>query len=353
MEEIAIRAVTPRPARVGGTGGSAGVGPKGAIGYRPEQGEFAVVRRPELRSAVHARRHRARREQRDREREARASPRATAVISAVIPAYNEAGRVDRTLRETDAALAAFGAPYEVVLVDDGSSDGTIGAAQPAARELEHVRLIRLEHNSGKGWALVRGAQVALGDVVMFMDADLEVHPRQLAILYDALERDGADVVIGSKLHPESEVEYPTKRRILSFGYYVLVRTLFNLPVRDTQTGLKLFRRTVLEEIIPRLLVKRFAHDLEALVNAHRLGFRIVEVPVVVTQERPLPRLGWKEVVLVSRDTLAIFYRTYLRRYYSRIGASLGHEVTPGVVGATAAERERLRGSASPVRSVES
>ncbi len=265
-------------------------------------------------------------------------------ISVVIPAFDESERIARTLRETDAAMAAFGSPYEIVLVDDGSGDDTLARAQEAASALAHVRLVHMERNAGKGWALVRGAQLAHGDLVMFMDADLDVHPRQLAILHRALVEDGADVVIGSKLHPESQIAYPPRRRVLSLGYYVLVRTLFRLPVHDTQTGLKLYRRSVLEQIVPRLLVKRFAHDLEALVNAHRLGFRIVEVPVVVTQERPFPRIGLTDALLVIKDTAAIFYRTYLLRYYDRVDASLGRIVgaEPGrhPLGATAAEREQ-------------
>ena len=233
-------------------------------------------------------------------------------------------------------MAAFGTPYEILLVDDGSADGTIEAARDAAAGLEHVRLVRLDRNAGKGWALVRGAQLARGELVMFMDADLDVHPRQLAILHDALVEDRADVVIGSKLHRGSRIAYPVRRRILSLGYYVLVRALFRLPVHDTQTGLKLYRRDVLELVVPRLLVKRFAHDLEALVNAHRLGFRIVEVPVVVTQERPFPRVGIRDALLIAKDTAAIFYRTYVLRYYDRVGASLGRIVE---VGPTAAERD--------------
>src|SRR5260370_41113528 len=102
--------------------------------------------------------------------------------------------------------------------------------------------------------------------------------------------------------------YPLRRRILSLGYYALVRALFRLPVHDTQTGLKLYRRDVLELVVPRLLVKRFAHDLEALVNAHRLRLRIVEVPVGVTQERPFPRGGLGDPLRLAQDPAALFYR---------------------------------------------
>ena len=264
---------------------------------------------------------------------------ATGRISVVIPAFNEADRIGRSLRETDSAMAAFGAPYEIVLVDDGSDDRTTEVAGGVAAGLEHARVIRLEANAGKGWALVRGAQAARGELVMFMDADLDAHPRQLAILHRALVDDRADVVIGAKLHPDSDIAYPPKRRLLSLGYYALVRLLFRLPVRDTQTGLKLYRREVLERIVPRLLVKRFAHDLEALVNAHRLGYRIVEVPVVVTQERPFPRIGLLDAFLIAKDTAAIFYRTYLLRYYDRVGERAEAEAPERTPGETAAERD--------------
>ena len=211
--------------------------------------------------------------------------------------------------------------------------------------------VRLERNAGKGWALVRGAQLARGELVLFMDADLDVHPRQLAILHDALVSDGADVVIGSKLHRGSRIAYPWRRRILSLGYYVLVRALFRLPVHDTQTGLKLYRREVLELVVPRLLVKRFAHDLEALVNAHRLGFRIVEVPVVVTQERPFPRVGLRDALLIAWDTAAIFYRTYVLRYYDRVGASPGRLVEVGpTAGILSGLRPRCAASPAAPRS---
>lgn len=244
------------------------------------------------------------------------------LVSVVIPTFNEAERVERCLRETVVALDRLGCTWEVVLVDDGSHDDTLRRASRLTPELPRVRVIGSEVNLGKGSALIRGAHAALGDLVVFVDADLEVHPRQLDLLYEVLMRENADVVIGSKLHPASSIEYPRSRRILSRGYYLLVRLLFGLPVHDTQTGLKLYRREVLQRVAPRLVVKRFAHDLEALVNVHRLGYRIAEAPVRVTRERAFSRIGPLDVFHVARDTAAIWYRTYVLRYYDRQGVEV-------------------------------
>jgi O-antigen/teichoic acid export membrane protein len=239
-------------------------------------------------------------------------------VTIAIPAYDEASRIGSTLRDTAACMEELGCPYEILVVDDGSRDATRRVAEQAARELSHVRVIGYERNAGKGHAIVQGARAAQGELVLFLDADLEVHPRQLQVLYRAMQEAHADVVIGSKVHSDSRVDYPRKRRIMSWGYYAIVRLFFGLPVRDTQTGLKLFRGEVLDRVVPRMLVKRFAFDLEALVIAHRLGFRIVEAPVVVTRERDLPKIGWTDAIHTGWDTAAVWYRTYLRRHYDRV-----------------------------------
>lgn len=244
----------------------------------------------------------------------------TPLVSVVIPAFNEASLVERCVHETVATLDGLGFRHEVIIVDDGSEDGTAELARAVADEYPTVRVVGHEVNRGKGSALIRGADAAVGDLVLFMDADLEVHPRQLRLLWQTMEETEADVVIGSKLHPESDIDYPADRRVLSHGYYWLVRVLFRLPVHDTQTGLKLYRRSVLSRALPRLVIKRYAHDLELLVNVHRLGYRIVEAPVVVTRVRPFPRVGIGDAWNVAWDTAAIFYRTYILRYYDRVGA---------------------------------
>ncbi len=148
-------------------------------------------------------------------------------------------------------------------MDDGSVDGTADIAEEFAQS-SPVRMwvMRLPGNRGKGHALNAGVRLTRGDLVAFLDADLDLHPRQLLDLIDVMNRSGTDVVIGSKLHPGSKVKCPPLRRFLSVGYFWIVRVLFGLPIHDTQTGIKLFRAHVLDVVVPRLLVKRLAFDRE-------------------------------------------------------------------------------------------
>jgi glycosyltransferase involved in cell wall biosynthesis len=240
-------------------------------------------------------------------------------ISVIIPAYNESKDIAANLRAVVAALSPFAPHLELVVVDDGSVDQTWQQAVSACDvQNAEVRVLRYERNQGKGYALACGALRATGDFVVFLDADLDLHPEQVAGFFDVMFRRSADAVIGSKWHPQSVVEYPPWRKILSRGYYGVVQMLFGLPVRDTQTGLKIFRATLLQAVVPRLLAKRFAFDVELLAVAHRMGFRIAEAPVLLRPQRDMPRLRLHDVWFVLVDTLAIFYRIYLRRYYDRI-----------------------------------
>jgi glycosyltransferase involved in cell wall biosynthesis len=251
-------------------------------------------------------------------------------------------------------MAGIETEFEIVLVDDGSYDETLSLARLAAEQWSNVRVIGYPENLGKGYALVEGAREAKGDLILFVDADLEVHPRQLALLYGVLIGLDADVVIGSKLHRSSTISYPLKRRVLSVGYYLLVRLMFRLPIHDTQTGLKLYKAEVLRRVAGRLLVKRFAFDLEALANADRLGYRIAEAPVVVTRERPFPRVGRGDVLHVAWDTAAIWYRMHLRRWYDKVGVEADAKAAAGEVamapgGAPALARELERAEPSALR----
>jgi glycosyltransferase involved in cell wall biosynthesis len=240
------------------------------------------------------------------------------MLSILMPAYNEARSIAENVCETVDTMRALGIQFEIVVIDDGSLDGTHTAAIEALRAWpDLVRVVRCRRNRGKGNALICGTSYSKGEYVAFLDADMDLHPEQLENFFEVMKAKDADVVIGSKFHPDSKVEYPRLRRIYSFFYFMLVRLLFGLPVRDTQTGIKLFKREVLERVLPRVLVKRFAFDIELLANAHHFGYRVVEAPVEVNFTRVCSRLRLPAVWNVFVDTLAIFYRMRILRYYDR------------------------------------
>ncbi len=240
------------------------------------------------------------------------------MLSILMPAYNEASSIAANVCETVETMKELGLEFEIVVIDDGSLDGTHTAASSALRAWpDHVRVVRCNRNEGKGNALICGAAYARGERVAFLDADMDLHPEQLQTFMAIMSAREADVVIGSKFHPDSKVDYPAIRRIYSLFYFMLVRTLFGLPVRDTQTGIKLFSRQVLDRVLPRILVKRFAFDLELLANVHHFGYRIVEAPVTVNFTRVCSRLRLAAVWNVLLDTMAIFYRMRILHYYDR------------------------------------
>lgn len=240
-------------------------------------------------------------------------------ISVIMPAFNEAVHIQKNLRETVDTLAGLGYDFEVIVVDDGSADDTSRAAGDSLVEhYSNVRLLRYDRNEGKGNAVMRGTAIATGDYIVFLDADMDLHPEQLPAFFDIMARDSADVVIGSKLHPGSNVNYPLSRRIATMGYYTIVRLLFGLPVRDTQTGLKLFKAEVLRRVFPKVLVKRFAADIEMLVVAHALGYRVCEAPVTLRFQRRFGRIRLRDIKDILQDTLAIYYRLNILRYYDSI-----------------------------------
>jgi glycosyltransferase involved in cell wall biosynthesis len=279
-------------------------------------------------------------------------------LSVVVPAYNEAPTIALALGEIVAAVREIVDEYEILVVDDGSVDATAEAARLCAEAHPgRIFVFRVPVNSGKGAALILGANHARGERVAFLDADLDLHPRQLADLYARMDATGADAVIGSKRHPESQVVYPIWRRILSTGYFFLVKMLFALPLRDTQTGIKLFRRRVLLDAIPRVHVQRFAFDLELLVSMHDGGAQIVDAPVVLTTQRLTGRIKMNDVKTVFRDTCAVFGRRRLhRRNARRIALTPAAEAaTPApaaVAPAVAPAMSALPGEAVPAADVE-
>lgn len=239
-------------------------------------------------------------------------------ISIVMPAYNEASHIVASLRETAKTLDGFGWDYEIIAVDDGSKDATYDRLKELARENKRIIPVRILKNVGKGNALRQGFKSSTkGDLVVFLDCDLDLHPRQTDTLVQIMKRTGADIVIGAKRHPRSIVEYPWHRRIISSIYFFVVQILFGMPLRDTQTGLKLFRREVLERVLPKLLVKRWAFDLELLALAHYYEYRIAHAPVIIQSQRDRSRIPFVAMIHMFLDTIAVFYRLRIMRWYQK------------------------------------
>ena len=139
------------------------------------------------------------------------------LVSVVMPSFNEAGHLARHVNDTLAALDELGCRHALYIILDVSDDDTRAIAQRAADGRRGVKAVGLDRNSGKGIASIHGSNVVSGDLVLFVDADLEVHPRELSILYETMVRERADVVIGSKPHPRARIHYPRARKILSIG----------------------------------------------------------------------------------------------------------------------------------------
>jgi glycosyltransferase involved in cell wall biosynthesis len=230
--------------------------------------------------------------------------------------YNEALAAAANIMETDEYFRKTGITYEIIVMDDGSNDMTYDSAMKASRE--HIKVFKLGKNEGKGEALRMAFNNCTGDLVMFLDGDLDIHPKQFETLFDVMEKEGSDVVIGSKRHPLSVLNYPGSRKILSSGYFFIVKMLFGLPLRDTQTGIKIFRAEVLKKTFHKVLIKRYAFDLELLILAHHSGYKISEAPVVVDYKGKYGHITAKLIFKMLWDTLAVFYRLNILKYYDRI-----------------------------------
>ncbi len=232
-------------------------------------------------------------------------------LTLVVPFYNPGRRLATHVSEVVETLNAEDVTFEVIAVSDGSTDGS----EKLLADREYVRVLQLPKNEGKGAALRLGLMQGRGRYLGFIDGDGDIPASQLKDFIAAIRHARPDIVLGSKLHPDSEVVYPHLRRIYSFAYQQLNRVLFGLAVRDTQTGVKLIRRDALEAILPRMLEKRFAFDLELLVVARRVGYRrFVELPVQI-RERFASTISPRTVCGMLVDTAAIFYRLKVLRYY--------------------------------------
>jgi glycosyltransferase involved in cell wall biosynthesis len=238
------------------------------------------------------------------------------LLSVIIPAYKQEKTIVKDVKAMMKSLDTTGYNYEIIIVVDGMVDNTLQYVKEI--KSSKVRALGYAKNQGKGHAVRYGMMHAKGDIIGFIDAGMDIHPAGFNMLLNHMEWYNADIIVGSKLHPASKVNYPLWRKILSRGYRLLTRMLFGFKVRDTQVGIKFFKRKVITDVLPRLLVKTYAFDIEFLAVAYSLGYqRIYEAPIEINFTRgSITKMNmWRVVFWMLWDTFAVFYRLKIMRYY--------------------------------------
>ena len=238
-------------------------------------------------------------------------------LSVIVPAYNEGAAIKQNLLEIKKALKPYVDSFEILAVDDGSSDNTKEQILEAASTDPEIVYAGYEKNRGKGGAIKHGVSEARGDVIGFIDADLDISPDHLVRYLEHMEQTGCDVVIGSKMHKESKLDYPPLRKFVSLGYYIGLKILFGMNIKDTQTGVKLYKASLIKKVAPLLKVKGYAFDIEVLALCAHEGAVIEQMPVEIVFKRnaSFGRISLGDIFKMLFDTIGIWWNLKIRRSY--------------------------------------
>ncbi len=239
-------------------------------------------------------------------------------LSIVMPVFKQEKYIVANLRALESELKKLNITYEIICVVDGFEDRTFEKAKTL--KSKNVKIIGYRLNHGKGYAVRLGMTTARGNIIGYVDCgDLDY--TMIPMLLEHFRWYGADAMIASKRHPVSQLVYPWQRRLLSLGYQLGVKVLFGLNVRDTQVGMKLFSKRLVKKVLPLLVIKEFAFDIEILAVAHHLGFKkIFEAPVKLkldfSNNSTIISAGFlKTAFKMAWDTVAVFYRLRILHYY--------------------------------------
>jgi glycosyltransferase involved in cell wall biosynthesis len=235
--------------------------------------------------------------------------------SIVIPAYNEAGRIPATLQEVVATVRRKGWLAEVIVVDDGSSDTTADVVRKFAAEAPEVRLLQNPGNRGKGYSVRSGLLKALGEVVMFTDADLSAPMDEAQGLFDAIAG-GADIAIGSRWLETSRqtIRQPLYRQFFGRCFNAVTRLVMDLPFADTQCGFKAFTRTAAQTVFQLQTIQRWGFDPEILFIALKRGYRIKEIPVSWAHDERSRMSYLKDGMKMLQEIAIVRWNALLGRY---------------------------------------
>jgi glycosyltransferase involved in cell wall biosynthesis len=200
-------------------------------------------------------------------------------VSVVFPAYNEVNYLEPAVEKTVQTLTEFTRSFELIIAEDGSTDGTTERAEELVKKYSFIKHIHGEKRLGRGTALNNAFKQSSGRILVYMDVDLATNIDQLKSLVKAVEDEGFDFAVGSRLLSESKVERSRTRHIASKSYNFLVRTMLGSNLKDHQCGFKAFKREALMQLLDEVVARHWFWDTELLVRAARKGFKIKEIPV--------------------------------------------------------------------------
>ncbi len=243
--------------------------------------------------------------------------------SIVIPAYNESNRLPATLQSVVTCIRAKAWRAEVVVVNDGSTDGTAQVVRNFARQAPEVRLLENPGNRGKGYSVRNGILHALGDVVMFTDSDLSAPIEEAERLFSAIDQ-GADIAIGSRwLEKGRQTQrQPLYRQFFGRCFNAVTRAVMGLHFADTQCGFKAFTRAAAQTVFQLQTIERWGFDPEILYIALKRGFNVVEVPVSWAHDERTRMSYLKDGMKMQEELAIIRWNALTGRYSKRIETAL-------------------------------
>jgi glycosyltransferase involved in cell wall biosynthesis len=243
--------------------------------------------------------------------------------SIVIPAFNESARIPATLESVVAAIRANQWPAEVIVVNDGSTDSTARLVRDFALRAPEVRLLENPGNRGKGYSVRAGILNALGDIVMFTDADLSAPMDEASRLFAAIA-DGADIAIGSRWLESGRQTHrqPLYRQIFGRCFNAVCRMVMRLPFADTQCGFKAFTRSAAQTVFQLQTIERWGFDPEILFIAIKRGFRVVEVPVSWAHDERTRMSYLRDGLQMLKELAIVRWNALMGRYSKQTKAIL-------------------------------
>jgi glycosyltransferase involved in cell wall biosynthesis len=230
-------------------------------------------------------------------------------VSLIFPAYNEVEGLEKAVTTTLVELGKITPLFEIIVAEDGSSDGTDKIAERIAAAHPEVRHLHSTERLGRGKALNRAFKEAHGSILIYMDVDLATKVTHLRALIDAI-RDGANIATGSRMLPDSRVTRSTRRSLASWCYNTLIRTLFGTPVHDHQCGFKAFNKASLIEYIDEVEDNHWFWDTEVLIRGHHRGLVIAEIPVDWVEARGTKVKLFRDSYRMGLKALSLWWRLH-------------------------------------------